>query len=118
MKPVLLFDIDFTLLNSAALRETFDTLFAKALRAAPETITKTKEAYMTTLEKSTDFKPDVYINIICNEFRADKKVCPKYISVCRIFIAGRFIPTHCLNLRNFKPATGWTSLPKVFENSS
>lgn len=86
MKPLLLFDIDSTLLNTNQLREFFDKSFADSLTVELSRVTTAKDSYLAALEKSTDFNPDDYIRSFCKDFKVDKKALTRiYFEVLDLY---------------------------------
>lgn len=68
-KPIVLFDIDFTLINTARLKKLLEAKLAKNIGVRVTAVDRARAAYAKTLEKSTDFHPGDYIKHLCRFFR-------------------------------------------------
>jgi phosphoglycolate phosphatase-like HAD superfamily hydrolase len=80
MKPVILFDLDFTLFDTRLwLREYIFSLLEEALDVSPELIDETTRLYTSRLEKSTDFNPDDYIAFLVSELEGDQTILHQII---------------------------------------
>jgi len=64
MKPIILFDIDLTLYDSLHFRQLYPPLMAQALGISLDELRETQTGYLNTLEKSTDFLPEEYLQHI------------------------------------------------------
>lgn len=72
MQSVLYFDIDFTLLNTEVLMHTFHRKHILALLAvSDEQLAEAEAAYHQTLEKSTDFDPRAFTQLLAQRFGTD-----------------------------------------------
>lgn len=67
MKPIILFDIDFTLIDSAKLREKIWKKEETLLRVSYRMLKELQNAYTKKLAKSTEFNPQTYIRYLSTE---------------------------------------------------
>jgi FMN phosphatase YigB (HAD superfamily) len=68
-KPLMLFDIDLTLYDSLHFRALYPPLMANALNISLQELTRTQNIYLNTLEKSTDFLPQMYLRHIADHYK-------------------------------------------------
>jgi FMN phosphatase YigB (HAD superfamily) len=68
MKPLILFDIDYTLYNTGHFIGLVNPLITSALNITPEILSQTLKDYLNTLTKSTDFLPADFLRILANNY--------------------------------------------------
>ena len=65
-KPLILFDIDLTLIDSIRLRHTYNSQLSYELKISIKEFNDTKDKYLNRLEKSTDFLPEDFLKHIAD----------------------------------------------------
>jgi len=67
MKKIILFDIDYTLINTDLIRSAKTSQLANALKISEKSIATYLNNYSSSLNSSTDFDPDKFINFLTKD---------------------------------------------------
>ncbi len=73
MKPLLLFDIDHTLFDTAGFSKLYRRKFTHYLGVPPEKLDKIRSDYHYSLQKHTDYVPEEYIKHLINSLHKNKQ---------------------------------------------
>lgn len=76
-KQTILFDIDSTLVNTPKLKELLEDEFSRLARSSVAKVDRVRTAYLKTLDRSTDFRPDSYIQRLSQVFNVRQAVLRK-----------------------------------------
>ena len=72
MKKIILFDIDYTLINTDLIRSATTSQLANALKISEKSIATYLNNYSSSLNSSTDFDPDKFINLLTKDHTFNK----------------------------------------------